>query len=162
MFKWSNLKPKRILLSASKHHISLAGFQIHLEKKPQREPNHFSCCFLIPDIVWRASPTSFPTSYTPNLPEQVSLQPWRGLKPVASHCSSHICRAGKHDHYLRLRDKKNWASYAHKATQNHAKDSALESHLWEKPGISQTTGLEGNVRDVGLMAFYNKTMTNSA
>lgn len=161
MFKWSNLKPERILLSASKHRISLAGFQLHLEK-PQREPNHFSCSFLFPDIVWRASPTSFPTSYTPNLPEQVSLQPRGELKPVASHCSSHICRAGKHKHYLTLRDRKNLASYAYQAMQNHAKDSALESRLLEKAGISQTTGLEGNMRDVGLMAFYNKTMKNSA
>lgn len=45
-----------MLLSISFH---LLVFNYIWKKKPQREPNHFSCCFLIPDILWRTSPTFF-------------------------------------------------------------------------------------------------------
>jgi len=97
MFKQSNLKPERILQSASKHCISLVCFQLCLKKKPQREPNHFSRCILIPDVLQRTSPASLPPTYTPNFPEQVNLQQ-RELKTLASRCLPHLWSVGEHCH----------------------------------------------------------------
>lgn len=50
------------------------------------------------------------------------------------------------------------------AMQNDAKDSVIESHsppLLQKAELSQTMGLEENVRDVGLITFCNKSIINS-
>lgn len=50
------------------------------------------------------------------------------------------------------------------AMQNDAKDSVIESHLpalLQNAELSQTVGLAGNVRDVGLITFCNKSIINS-